>query len=156
MNNPNIIDPLPAGGITWGGKTQGPAINAGRLRPHILGPRILYVHLDELRDWVVKAGWATNEDYLRLLKDFKDAEAHIEQLMDAAADDAEKIETLEKALGWKPTGDTTNGDGEDRERELQEGRTASVTRSSAGPEDSSGKAGSGKGRKVRAARSKAS
>ena len=27
--NPNIIDPLPAGGMTWGGKTRGPAINAG-------------------------------------------------------------------------------------------------------------------------------
>lgn len=100
--NENIVDPLPAGAMTWGGKTQGPAINVGRVRPHILGPRILYVHLDELRDWVVKAGWHTEKAY-------KELEAEHDELKDLLADaDAkiaeyeDKIDALEKALGWKP------------------------------------------------------
>lgn len=100
--NPNIIDPLPAGGMTWGGKTFGPAINAGRLRPHILGPRILYVHLDELRDWVVKAGWHTEQDYEQVKAELDE---HKDLLADADAKIAEfedKVEALEKALGWKP------------------------------------------------------
>lgn len=153
--NPNIIDPLPAGGMTWGGKTQGPAINAGRLRPHILGPRILYVHLDELRDWVVKAGWHTEEDYKLLLADAEHAK---DLLADADAKITEyedRIETLEKALGWKPTGDTTNGDGADRKHDVQEGGAARGAGGAAGAEDSGKQDVGGKKRSVRAAGKKA-
>ena len=100
--NPNIVDPLPAGALTWGGKSQGPAINVGRVRPHILGPRILYVHLDELRDWVVKAGWHTEQDYQQILARREELEDRVAELLIEAAEAAQKIETLEKALGWKP------------------------------------------------------
>ena len=102
MENPNIVDPLPAGSLTWGGKTEGPAINVGRLRPHILGPRILYVHLDELRDWVVKAGWHVEADYQKLLEDFKMSEEYADTITAELAEAREKIDGLEKALGWKP------------------------------------------------------
>lgn len=88
--------------MTWGGKTHGPAINVGRVRPHILGPRILYVHLDELRDWVVKAGWHTEQDYQRLLADFEDEKAARTALRALADEQEKKIEALEAALGWKP------------------------------------------------------
>lgn len=147
--NPNIIDPLPAGGMTWGGKTHGPAINVGRVRPHILGPRILYVHLDELRDWVVKAGWHTEDDYQRRLAELEekndllaDADARITALED-------ENEAYERALRLKLTGETQNGDGESRGSDVQEGRAASVARSSAGAKNPARKNGSGKGRKVR-------
>ena len=153
--NPNIVDPLPAGAMTWAGKTQGPAINVGRVRPHILGPRILYVHLDELRDWVVKAGWHTEKDYGQLESAYNeakdllaDADAKIEEL-------ESKVEALGAALGWKPQETNTHGDGADRERELSEGRSAPLAGSAAGAKDSTRKAGGGKGRAVRAKGAKA-
>lgn len=101
-SNPNIVDPLPAGALTWGGKSHGPAVNVGRLRPHVLGPRVLWFALTEVRDLVVKIGWHTEDEYQRLL-------AELEEKNDLLADAAEeislkdeKIETLEKAIGWKP------------------------------------------------------
>ena len=106
--NPNIVDPLPAGALTWGGKTQGPAINAGRVRPHILGPRILYVHLDELRDWVVKAGWHTESDYQQLLAEHSTLQDNLADADAKIAEYEEKVDALERALGWKPKETTTN------------------------------------------------
>lgn len=100
--NPNIVDPLPAGALTWGGKTQGPAINVGRVRPHVLGPRILYVHLDELRDWVVKAGWHTEQDYQQLLAEHSTLQDNLADADAKIAEYEEKVDALERALGWKP------------------------------------------------------
>lgn len=99
----SIINPLPAGAMTFTGKTQGPAINLGRARPHQIGGRMLYAHLDELRDWVVKAGWHTEKDYQDL---HAENEQHKDLLADADARIGEleaKVEDLERALGWKPT-----------------------------------------------------
>lgn len=100
--NPNIVDPLPAGAMTWGGKTQGPAINMGRVRPHMVGGRMNYVHELEFRDMAVKFGYPLKEDHERLqaecesLKDLlADADAKISELED-------KSEALERSLGWKP------------------------------------------------------
>ena len=144
----SVVDPLPAGSFTLTGKTYGPAVNLGRNR--YSKSQMMFFHLDEIRDAVVKAGWHTESDYQnlkavhdRLLIEFVD-------LQNALADADEKIDALEKALGWKPTGDTTNGDGENRERDIPEGRSAPLVGSAAGTEDSSGKTGGGKGRKVRA------
>ena len=144
----SVVDPLPAGAFTLTGKTSGPAVNLGRNR--YSKSQMMYFHLDEIRDAVVRAGWHTEHDYQILLADHS---ALRDLLADADAKIAEyedKIDALERALGWKPTGETKHGDGENRERDVQEGRPASVARSSAGAKDSGGKAGGGKGRKVRA------
>lgn len=104
-----LVDPLPAGAMTFTGKTQGPAVNLGRARPHQIGGRMLYAHLDELRDWVVRAGWHTEKDYQIL-------EAAYNEKMDLLADAGvrideleEKVAALERAFGWKPKEKPQNG-----------------------------------------------
>lgn len=107
--NSKIVDPLPAGAMTWGGKTHGPAINMGRVRPHMVGGRLNYVHLDELRDMVVWAGWHTEKDYQILEAAYNDKS---DLLVDAGLridELEEKVAALEAALGWKPKEKPTNG-----------------------------------------------
>lgn len=102
MQNPNIIDPLPAGAMSWTGKTQGPAICMGRLRPHVLGPRVLWLTESEHRDNCAKFGYPMKEDYERALAkldekndQLADADARISELED-------ENDALRRAIGFKP------------------------------------------------------
>lgn len=149
-----VVDPLPAGSFTLTGKTNGPAINMGRCR--YAKSQMMFQHLDELRDNVVKAGWHTEQDYQQLLSAHESLKEVHEAVCADLLHELDKSESLEKALGWKPTGDNQNGDGEHRERELPQGGTTRVAGSPAGAEDSSVKDGGGKGRKVRAKSAEAS
>lgn len=144
----SVVDPLPAGSFTLTGKTYGPAVNLGRNR--YSKSQMMFFHLDEIRDAVVKAGWHTESDYQKLKREFDEIAIDLADANALIADHEEKIDALERALGWKPTGDTTNGDGENRERDVPEGRTAPLVGSAAGTEDPGRKASGGKGRKVRA------
>ena len=98
----HIVDPLPAGAMTFGGKTVGPAINMGRARPHQVGGRMVYLHLDELRDAVVKAGWHTEPDYQQMLVEHEALKYQHESLTTELEQAKEKIDALEKAIGFKP------------------------------------------------------
>lgn len=101
MSN-KIVDPLPAGAMTFGGKTHGPALNLGRARPHQTPGRMIYMHLDELRDLVVDAGWHTEDDYQRLLAEDEEKDNLLTDADVKIAELEDKNEALEKALGWKP------------------------------------------------------
>lgn len=88
--------------MTWGGKTNGPAINMGRARPHQVGGRMVYLHLDELRDVVVKAGWHTEPAYKELEAKFDSLLAEYGDLQADHSEALNKIDVLEQALAFKP------------------------------------------------------
>lgn len=96
----SLVDPLPAGSFTLTGKTQGPAVNLGRNR--YSKSQMMFFHVDEIRDAVVKAGWHTEQDYQRLLTEFEEMKDSFEHAMRHADEMAEKVDALERALGWKP------------------------------------------------------
>lgn len=100
-----FIDPVPAGTLTIGGKTYGPALPLGR---HVHSenthpPRLSWIHADELRDLIAKADWATPELHAQLVSEhdqLKDEHAVVLAERDQLK---QKVEDLERALGWKRT-----------------------------------------------------
>lgn len=99
-----FIDPVPAGTITIGGKTFGPALPLGRHvhSEHTHPPRISWIHADELRDLIAKADWATPEIHAEVASELEIVKAAHAKLISELFDAREKISDLEKALGWKP------------------------------------------------------
>lgn len=97
-----IVNPLPAGAMTFTGKTYGPAVNMGRARPHQIGGRMLYMHEQEAKDVIAKFGWHQEEEYQKLLAEYEergdrlaDADVKITEL-------EQKVADFEAAFGWKP------------------------------------------------------
>lgn len=102
----SVVDPLPAGAFTLGGKTYGPAVNLGRNR--YSKSQMIYMHLDEIRDATVRAGWHTEADYQQLLAEHSMLQDNLADADAKIAEYEEKIDALERALGWKPKEKTTD------------------------------------------------
>lgn len=95
-----IVHPLPAGAFTLTGKTQGPAIAIGRCRYG--RTQAMYMHETELRDACAAMGWANDKVHAVVAADLERAKTELAAAKLLLSDQAEKIETLERALGWKP------------------------------------------------------
>lgn len=95
-----VHDTLPAGAFTLSGKTGGPAVSPGRNRYN--KSQMIWVHLDELRDLIADAGWATPDTHERLLADHQKSQELVEGLLAERNELVQKVDDLEKALGWKP------------------------------------------------------
>lgn len=99
-----FIDPVPAGTLTISGKTYGPALPLGRHvhSEHTSPPRITWIHADELRDLIAKAGWATPEVHAEVAAELERVKSERDDLADRLGQAVAQVNDLEKAIGWKP------------------------------------------------------
>jgi len=66
---------------------------------------MMFMHLDEIRDAAVKAGWHTEEAYKALEFEHIQLLAEKDALVQKVMDLEKKSEDLVAALGWKPDSD---------------------------------------------------
>lgn len=95
-----LVEQLPAGAFTLSGKSEGPAVALGRNR--YAKSQLMFMGAQELRDALAAFGWANDVVHAQLVKEHEELQAAHQDAKDYIADLEEKVDTLEKAIGYKP------------------------------------------------------